>query len=48
VDYTRGGTAIGIEITTPGAISLAAFNRLLRELGHKPITRADISPLLAA
>jgi len=48
VDYVRGGRAIGIEITAPSLISLAAVNRLLRDLGQKPIKRAELSPLLAA
>lgn len=48
VDYTRGGRPIGIEITAPTKISLAALNRLLNELGLPRVTRAEISPLLAA
>lgn len=48
VDYTRGGRPIGIEITAPTKVSLAALNRLLNELGLPRVTRADISPLLAA
>lgn len=48
VDYTRGGRAIGIEITAPSALSLAAMNRVLRHLGQRPIRRAELSPLLAA
>jgi len=48
IDYTRGGRAIGIEITAPSVLSLSAMNRVLRELGHKPVSRAELSPLLAA
>ena len=48
VDYARSGRAIGIEITTPTILSLAAINRVLRELGQKPIRRTELSPLLAA
>jgi hypothetical protein len=48
VDYARGGRAIGIEITAPSALSLAAMNRVLRDLGQKPIKRTELSPLLAA
>jgi len=48
VDYTRGGRAIGIEISAPSMLSLAAMNRVLRELGQRPITRTELSPLLAA
>ena len=48
IDYSRRGRAIGIEITAPSMISVAAMNRVLRGLGHKPITRTELSPLLAA
>lgn len=48
VDYARGGRAIGIEITAPSVLSLAAMNRVLRDLGQKPIKRTELSPLLAA
>ena len=48
VDYTRRGRAIGIEITAPSVLSLAAMNRVLRDLGQRPIKRIELSPLLAA
>jgi hypothetical protein len=48
VDYTRSGRAIGIEITAPSLVSLAAMNRLLRDLGQRPVRREEIAPLLAA
>jgi hypothetical protein len=48
VDYARGGRPIGVEITAPGTISVAAFNRVLRELGFPPVTREDVAPLIAA
>ena len=48
VDFTRSGRAIGIEITTPTMLSLAAINRVLRDLGQRPIRRTELSPLLAA
>jgi hypothetical protein len=48
IDYTRGGRPIGVEITAPGTISVAAFNRVLRELGFPPVTREDVAPLIAA
>jgi len=48
VDYARGGRPIGVEITTPGALSVAAFNRVLRELGFATVTREDVAPLIAA
>lgn len=48
VDYARDGRPLGIEITAPPLISLATINRLLRELGQRPLKRAEISPLRAA
>jgi len=48
IDYTRAGRAIGIEITAPSLLSLSAMNRLLRDVGHKPVKRTELSPLLAA
>ena len=48
IDFTAEGQAIGIEITTPGKISLAALNAVLRELGHAPASQADLAPVLAA
>ena len=48
IDYARGGRAIGIEITAPSVLSLAAMNRVLRDLGQRPIKRDELSPLLAA
>ena len=48
VDFTRGGRAIGIEITAPSKTSLAALNRVLRSLGQSPASREDFAPLRAA
>lgn len=48
VDFARGGQPIGIEITTREKVSVTAVNRLLRELGFSPVTRADRAPVLAA
>ena len=48
VDFSRTGKPIGIEVTAPGAVTLTAFNRLLRELGLASLKRADLAPLLAA
>ena len=48
IDFRRDGRPIGIEITAPTKISLAALNRALRSLGLPPAKRADIAPLLAA
>lgn len=48
IDYTRGGRAIGIEITAPSMLSLSVMNRVLRDLGQRPVKRAELSPLVAA
>jgi uncharacterized protein YuzE len=48
IDYAKDGSAIGVEITAPSAISVTAFNRVLRALGVAPVKRQEIAPLLAA
>jgi uncharacterized protein YuzE len=48
VDYTSDGHAIGIEITAPSKLSLAALNAVLDDLGHPRASRADLAPLIAA
>ena len=48
IDYTSEGQAIGIEITAPSKVSLAALNAVLHELGHAPASEADLAPLIAA
>ena len=48
IDFSRTGKPIGIEMTAPSKVSLAAVNRVLRKLGLPTLTRADLAPLLAA
>ena len=48
IDFTADGQAIGIEITAPAKVSLAALNAVLQDLGHTPATEADLAPVLAA
>lgn len=48
IDFAPDGRAIGIEITAPAKISLAALNAVLGELGYPPATEADLAPVLAA
>jgi len=48
VDFAANGKPIGIEITAPEQLTLAALNRVLRELGCAPVRRADLAPLRAA
>jgi hypothetical protein len=47
VDYARDGRPIGVEIPAPGALSIAAFNHVLRALGFPPVKRQDVVPLMA-
>lgn len=48
VDLSKDGRPIGIEITAPNRLSLAALNCVLEEYGFQPLTRADLKPLKAA
>jgi uncharacterized protein YuzE len=48
IDFSRSGNPIGIEITAPGKVSVAALNRVLRQLGMPTVTRDDLAPLRAA
>ncbi len=48
IDFARSGQPIGIEITSPGKLSLTVLNRVLRELGTVPLKKSDLAPLLAA
>jgi len=48
IDFRRDGKPIGIEILAPDELTLAAFNRVLRDLGLPSLKRADLAPLRAA
>ena len=48
VDYARNGVPLGIEITSPATVTLAAMNRVLHGLDWPPITRAELEPLRRA
>ena len=48
IDYSEGGRPIGIEITAPTKISVAALNTVLEGLGYPAVNHADLAPLLAA
>ena len=48
VDLAPNGHPIGIEITAPAQLTLAILNRVLRDLGCPPASRADLAPLRAA
>ena len=46
VDYTTDGRAIGIEITAPSKLTLAAFNESLAAANQPPATPDDLAPLI--
>ena len=48
VDFARGDRPIGIEITAPRRLTVAAMNRALKQLGFPEVKRADLAPLRAA
>jgi len=48
IDYNANGKAIGIEITAPGKLSLAALNRVLTRLRQPRIGPEELAPLTAA
>lgn len=48
VDLDCKGAPLGIEITAPTVVTLAAMNRVLRELGLPALTRAEFQPLRTA
>jgi hypothetical protein len=48
VDFAVDGRAIGVEITSPSKVSLAALNAVLQELGQTPANAADLAPVIAA
>jgi hypothetical protein len=48
IDLTADGQPLGIEITAPAELTLARLNRVLKDLGCAPASRADLAPLRAA
>jgi hypothetical protein len=48
IDFAAEGQPIGIEITTPSKVSLAALNDVLQDLGQAPASSTDLAPVLAA
>lgn len=48
VDFAADGRAIGVEITTPAHLSLAALNSVLGEVHEAPATSDEVRPLIAA
>ena len=45
VDFASNGQPIGIEITAPRKLTLAALNELLSKLGEAPLSEHDYSPV---
>ena len=48
IDYSDDDRPIGIEITAPSKMSVAALNSVLEDLGYPGVSQADLAPLLAA
>lgn len=48
VDYDADGVPIGVEITAPERITVAAVDELLRKLGLQATEPDELSPLRAA
>ena len=48
VDFDRTGRPLGVEITAPGAVTLARLNALLESLGQPPLSKEDFKPVRAA
>ena len=48
IDYSHDDRPIGIEITAPSQISVAALNAVLQGLGDPAVSRDDLAPLIAA
>lgn len=48
VDFARNGDPLGIEIIQPRAVTAAAMNRVLKELGLPSVKRGELAPLRVA
>ena len=48
IDYTADGTPLGLELTAPTVLTLAAINEVLAQLGQPPAAAEDFAPLAAA
>ncbi len=48
IDFAADGRAIGIEITSPGTLSINALNRALADVNQEPASRDELAPLVAA
>ena len=48
VDRAGDGRAIGVEITSPAKVTLAALNRVLAAINEAPATPDELAPLLTS
>ncbi len=48
VDWNQSGKPIGIEITAPARLTVAAINRVLEDLDQPRMEDSDLAPLRAA
>lgn len=48
VDYAADGRPIGIEIRSPGYVTVEQIQQLLESLGLSGVSEADLAPLKAA
>jgi hypothetical protein len=48
VDFARNGDPLGIEIIQPHAVTTAAMNRVLKQLGLPSVKRGELAPLRVA
>lgn len=48
IDFAADGRPIGIEITSPRQLSLAALDRVLADLHEAPASHEELAPLSAA
>jgi hypothetical protein len=48
VDYAADGRPIGIEIRSPGHVTIEQVQQLFADLGLSPVTEAELAPLKAA
>ena len=47
IDFAEDGRAIGIEITSPTKVTLAALGEALAAVNQEPATADEIAPLLS-
>ena len=48
IDLNRNEKPIGIEITAPASVTVAALNSVLNSFGLPPLAPSDLAPLQAA